>query len=234
MRRDLFPSHPSLESPSTLKMQRVALSRMALTSRSFSTSITAASKASKGRKLRPSATSALRGTGVGASSRLYSPDEVVGGQSKELPVRPSAPAAVEREMLEAQGGLLEPEPVVEGKEGLRGTGVGASKEAYSAGEVVEGRDTGTSPPRIRRASPSSSLLFVVASVVDEPRAFPSIEERQAEERQREYQGYGEEETVYTANPPFNVPLVLSVCFVMSVFAITGADAARVGLADYNK
>lgn len=39
--------------------------------------------------------------------------------------------------------------------------------------------------------------------------------------------------MYTANPPFNVPLVLSVCFVMSVFALTGADAARVGLADWN-
>jgi hypothetical protein len=67
-------------------------------------------------------------------------------------VRPSAAESVERQMLESQGGLLEPEPVVEGKEELRGTGVGASKEAYPAGEVVEGRDTGKSPPSFRRAA----------------------------------------------------------------------------------
>lgn len=67
-------------------------------------------------------------------------------------MRPSTPAAVEREMLESQGVLLEPESVVEGKEELRGTGVGARKEAYPAGEVVEGTDTGTSPPRFRRAT----------------------------------------------------------------------------------
>lgn len=160
--KDLNNNNTSRSDLDPLKMQRVALSKLAPICRTFSTSTLAASKASKGRKLRPnppapSSTSALRGTGVGASSRLYSPDEVAGGQSKELPVRPSAPDAVEQEMLQSQGGLLEPEAVVENKEDLRGTGVGASKEAYPAGEVVEGRDTGTFPPSSRRAAASHLL-----------------------------------------------------------------------------
>lgn len=66
---------------------------------------------------------------------------MVGKQSVELPVRKSAPEAIEQDMLDSQGGVVEPEPQVgQVEERLRGTGVGASQEAYP-NELVEGRDT---------------------------------------------------------------------------------------------
>ena len=68
----------------------------------------------------------------------------------------------------------------------------------------------------------------------EPRAFPSIEQRQAEERRQAHPNHGPEETIYTANPPFNVPLVMTACFVLAVFSLSGADMARQGLAQYNE
>ncbi|GAA5923570.1 hypothetical protein JCM3775_000432 [Rhodotorula graminis] len=45
---------------------------------------------------------------------------------------------------------------------------------------------------------------------------------------------GEGELVYTATPPFNVPLMLSVSFVMSVFCLACADFARVGVEQYDE
>ena len=45
---------------------------------------------------------------------------------------------------------------------------------------------------------------------------------------------GEGEVVYTATPPFNVPLMLSVSFVMSVFCLACADFARVGVEQYDE
>lgn len=122
-------------------MQRIAFQRLVPTCRHFSTTLPAAAKGKKPTAPRANSDAALRGTGVGASSRLYSPEEVVGGQptSQEQPVRPTAPDALEKDMLDSQG-LTEPEPAVEVDEKLRGTGVGASHEAYPAGEKVEGRD----------------------------------------------------------------------------------------------
>ncbi|GAA6046452.1 hypothetical protein JCM3770_004930 [Rhodotorula araucariae] len=42
------------------------------------------------------------------------------------------------------------------------------------------------------------------------------------------------EVVYTATPPYSVPLMLSVCFVMSVFCLACADFARVGVEQYDE
>ncbi|BGP39104.1 hypothetical protein JCM10450v2_003057 [Rhodotorula kratochvilovae] len=44
----------------------------------------------------------------------------------------------------------------------------------------------------------------------------------------------DEEVIYTTTPPYNVPLMLSVCFVMSVFCLACADFARVGVEQYNE
>lgn len=85
----------------------------------------------------------------------------------------------------------------------------------------------------RRVAPVAQTP-VAAEAEIEARAFPSVAERQQAIERSKYADFGEEETIYTAQAPFNTPLVLTACFVFSVFALTGADSARVGLADYNE
>lgn len=156
--------------------------------RLLSTSLPLASKASKARVAsRPknklpggSLASVPRGTGVGADPRLYAPDEPVVGRGlfEEEPASRAATTKVEGELLAAQGDAVGAR-AREVDEGLRGTGVAASTEAYPAGEQVVGR-TGADGAVVGGAS-------------------------QAEGPQPE------EETIYTANPPFNVPLMMTAC-----------------------
>ncbi|KAK4055578.1 hypothetical protein OIV83_000124 [Microbotryomycetes sp. JL201] len=44
----------------------------------------------------------------------------------------------------------------------------------------------------------------------------------------------EEELIYTANAPYNVPLLLSAAFVFAVLSLSAADMARVGYSSYNE
>lgn len=46
--------------------------------------------------------------------------------------------------------------------------------------------------------------------------------------------YGKSETIYTGQPSFSVPLVLTAALVFAVFAMNGADMARVGYADWDE
>ncbi|KAM0746372.1 hypothetical protein T439DRAFT_329816 [Meredithblackwellia eburnea MCA 4105] len=46
--------------------------------------------------------------------------------------------------------------------------------------------------------------------------------------------YGPESTIYSTQPPYNVPLVLTVSFVISVGCLMGAENARVGLTKYDE
>lgn len=66
-------------------------------------------------------------------------------------------------------------------------------------------------------------------------SLPSLDERMRQENRSRFPNHEElEETIYTANPPFKVALLLTGAFVFAVFSLNAADTVRVGLSSYNE
>ncbi|KAM0788903.1 hypothetical protein ACM66B_002985 [Microbotryomycetes sp. NB124-2] len=140
-----------------------------------------------------------RGTGIGADSRLYEPEEVASSSSaaEQTKTHDVEPQQIEREMLQAQSEESTDAGHKHVDEKLRGTGVAASERAYDHTQV--------NPTRQPAASTSANDKYSA-----------------------------EEETIYTANAPYNVPLLLSAAFVFAVLSLSAADMARVGYSSYNQ
>lgn len=150
----LAPSSRPDASPPAMLQPRQLLRLRLPASRHLSTSPLLLSKASKSRTgakgkpspkpfRSPSATlEALRGTGVGASSRLYGKDDAVVGRDEGAAESPAArKEAAAPSLFEAAAPAGEVQGGKEVEERLRGTGAGASELLYPKDGVhVTGRD----------------------------------------------------------------------------------------------
>ncbi|KAK4057903.1 hypothetical protein OIO90_001122 [Microbotryomycetes sp. JL221] len=199
--------------------------RLVRCTRQFATSARNNSKASKSRgklpKLKPSTTRQspaasqmlqdARGTAIGASSRLYEPEEVAPsnvGTTSRLETKPVTPDQIEQEMIDAQRSetkdTASPKAV---DDRLRGTGAAASRRIYEPEEV---------DPTKQPATPNNAS------------SYDNTSNRHNNASQEEA------ETIYTANAPYNVPLLMSAAFVFAVLSLSAADMARIGYSSYNE
>lgn len=77
------------------------------------------------------------------------------------------------------------------------------------------------------APASAPLSNPLPPIIEEPAAFPTPAQQQNMQDAREHNTtFGPESTIFTADPAFNVPLVLVATFVAAIFALNGADMAR--------
>ncbi|KAL8278506.1 hypothetical protein RQP46_009196 [Phenoliferia psychrophenolica] len=197
--------------------------------RSFSTSPVACSKASRARALKPKApapprlskTEALRGTGIGASTDVYSQhNSLVLGRDTELtPAAANSDKSTERDTAAnavgggGGGGLGEVEDASYSAHQAKGEPMRAATVAASKA------DTASSAPQKTEPSASSSTS---SSSSSDGNGKPAND------------GFGPDTTFYSSTPPYNVPLVLTFSVVVTMFCVIGADTARTGWTKYDE